>query len=191
MGPTLSDPIPELIIIFRCGSDPIRSKAGACTPSTGMYSILSDPIPEFVHPLPGWIRYYLIRYRGLHIILRCGSDPTRSDTGAYTFSPGMYPILSDPIPEPMHPLPTWIRPDPTRYRSLYILSRNGFDSIRSDTGVVVHYLPVRIRSYHGICRAAPSTIRKLQRWFPRCEHYLLRASEGLAPHLHLNPTTHH
>ena len=46
----------------------------------------------------------------------------------------MDPIISDPISELIPILPEWIRPDPIRYWSLYILFRNGPDPIRPDTG---------------------------------------------------------
>jgi hypothetical protein len=182
MDPTRSDPIPELThilpewtrpyptryrslhIIFRCGSDPIRSEAGAYTSSTGMYPIPSDPIPESVHPLPGWIRYYLIRYRSLYLILRSGSHPIRSDTRACTPSSGMDPTRSDPTSKLTHLLPKWTRPYLTRYRSLYLILRCGSDPIRSEAGActpstgmypilsdpmpkLIHPLPEWIRSY--------------------------------------------
>jgi hypothetical protein len=218
MDPTRSDPIPKLTdllpkwtrpyptryrslyIIFRCGSYPIRTEAGACASSTRLYPIRSDPMPKLIHPLPEWIRSYPIRYhslcpirpewirpdpipyRSLHIFFRKGPDPIRPDTGAYTLSSGADPILSEPKPELVPILPDCIRSDPIRCRSLYILSRNGSDPIRTDTTAyvpfvrngsdpirshteaytyssemdptlsdpipeLIHYLPVRIRSY--------------------------------------------
>jgi hypothetical protein len=186
MDPTRPDPIPKLThplpnwtrpyptryrsfyIIFRCGSDPIRSEAGAynllpeCIRSypircrslyilPGMDPILSDPIPKFMphssgmdptrpdpipkltHLLPKWTRPYPTRYRGLYIIFRCGSEPIRSEAGAYTCFTRMYPILSDPMPKLTQPLSEGTRSCPIRHRSLYTLSRNGSDPDRSDT----------------------------------------------------------
>jgi hypothetical protein len=46
----------------------------------------------------------------------------------------MDPILSDPIPKLLHPLPAWIRTYRIRHRSLYPFFWNGSDHIRSDTG---------------------------------------------------------
>jgi hypothetical protein len=134
MDPTRSAPIPELIhplpewtrphptryrglyIIFRCGTDHTRAHAGACTSSTGMNPIISGPVPELKHHF------------------QSGTDPIRSDTGAYTSPFRMGSILYHQIPELIPILPEWIRPDPIRYRSLYILFRNGPDLIRPDTG---------------------------------------------------------
>jgi hypothetical protein len=117
MDPTRSDPIPEHMhplpewtrscptryqssyLIFLCGTDPIRSDTGACTSSTGMNPILSGPVQELVHYLPVWNRSYPLRYRSLYTLFRNGPDPIRPDTGAYTLSSGVEPILSDPIPE--------------------------------------------------------------------------------------------
>jgi hypothetical protein len=76
----------------------------------------------------------------------------------------MYPILSDPMSKLMHPLSEWIRSYPNRYQSIYPFFRNGSDPIRSHTEAytssseldptlsdpipeLIHYLPVRIRSY--------------------------------------------
>jgi hypothetical protein len=173
MCPTLPDLIPELMhyltvwtrsyptrcwslyIIFRNGSDPIRSYTEAYTSSPGMDPVLSDHIPnndpakpsriqsypavsilipKLIHHVPAWIRSYPIRHRSLYAFFRNGSDPTRSDTEAYTSSPGMDPILSDPIPELIPLIPEWIRPDPIRYRSLSILYWDESESIRSGTG---------------------------------------------------------
>jgi hypothetical protein len=83
-----------------------------------MDPILSDPMPKLAPPLPRWIRPYAIRYRSLHILFRNGSDPIRPDTGAYTLSYDMEPILSDPIPKLVYHLPEWIRFYPIRYQSL-------------------------------------------------------------------------
>jgi hypothetical protein len=134
MDPILSDPIPKLIHplpawvrshpiryqslhpFVRNGSDPIRSDVGANTSSSGMCPTLPDPIPELMHYLTVWTRSYPTRYRSLYIIFRNGSDPIRSDTEAYTSSPGMDPVLSGPIPELIPLLPEWIRPDPITYR---------------------------------------------------------------------------
>ena len=123
----------SLYIIFRCGSDPIRSEAGAYTPSTGMYPILTDPMPELIHPLSEWIRSYPIRHQSLYPFFRNGSDPNRSHTEAYTSSSETGPTLSDPIPELIHYLPVRIRSYPIRCRSLYIFYRVVSDPIRSDT----------------------------------------------------------
>jgi hypothetical protein len=76
----------SLYIMFRHGSDPIRSDT------------------KLIPFLPEWIRPDPIRYRSLYIISRHGSDPIRSDTGAYTPDPGMDPARPDPIPELIHPL---------------------------------------------------------------------------------------
>jgi hypothetical protein len=132
-----------LYIIFRCGTDPIRSDTGAYTISTPTALILSDPIPELIHPFPEWIR---------------------SDTEDLAPSSGVDPILSDPIPKLIHPLPEWVRSFPVRYRSLYPFFRNGSDPIRSDTRAyasssgmdpilsdpipeLIPYIPVWNRSY--------------------------------------------
>jgi hypothetical protein len=182
VGPILSDPIPEFVhylpectrsytircrslsILSRNGSDPIRSDTRACTPSSGMDPTLSDPTSKLTHLLPKWARPYLTRYRSLYITLRCGSDPIRSEAGACTPSTGMYPILSDPMPKLIHPLPDWIRSYPIRDQSVYPFFRLGSDPIRSHTEAcrsssetgptlsdpipeLIHYLPVRIRSY--------------------------------------------
>jgi hypothetical protein len=114
-------------LIFLCGTDPIRSDTGACTSSTGMNPILSGPVQELVHYLPVWNRSYPLRYRSLYTLFRNGPDPIRPDTGAYTLSSGVEPILSDPIPEFVPYLPEGTRSVPIRYRSLYTLSRNGSD----------------------------------------------------------------
>jgi hypothetical protein len=161
-------------IILRCGPDPIRPDTGVCTLSSGMDPILSDQIPKLIHPLLEWIRSYPVRYQSLYPFFRNGSDPIRShteyrssqakpypvvssrihpDTEAYTSCSGMDPILSDPTPKLIPLLPEWIRPDPIRYRSLYILSRHGPDPIRSDTGA---YTP-----YSGMDPARPDPIPEL------------------------------
>jgi hypothetical protein len=76
----------------------------------------------------------------------------------------MDPVLSDPMPKLIHPLSEWIRSYPIRYQSLYPFFQNGSDPIRSHTGAyssssemdptlsdpipeLIHYLPVRVRSY--------------------------------------------
>jgi hypothetical protein len=102
----------SLFIIFRCVTDPIRSDTGAYTSSTPTALILSDPIPEIMHPFTEGIRSY---------------------TEDLATSAGMDPILSDPTPKLLHPLTAWIRSYPIRYRSLHPFFRNGSDSIRSDT----------------------------------------------------------
>jgi hypothetical protein len=192
--PILSDPIPEfahylpewirsypircrsLYILSRNGSDPIRSDTRAYTPSSRMDPTRSDPIPERIHLLPKWTRPYPTRYRSLYIIFRCGSDPIRSEAGAYTPSTGMYPILTDPMPELIHPLSEWIRSYPIRHQSLYPFFRNGSDPNRSHTEAytsssetgptlsdpipeLIHYLPVRIRSYTSEAGAYTSSTR--------------------------------
>jgi hypothetical protein len=91
--------------LCRNGSDPLRSDTEASTSSHGMDPILSDPIPELIPLLPEWIRPDPIRYRSLSILYRDESDHIRSGSGAYTLSCGVEPILSDPIPELIHPLP--------------------------------------------------------------------------------------
>jgi hypothetical protein len=91
--------------LFRNGSDPLRSDTEASTSSPGMYPTFSGPIPELIPLLPEWIRPDPIRYRSLHVLYRDDSDPIRSDTGAYTLLFGVEPILSDPTPELLHPLP--------------------------------------------------------------------------------------
>jgi hypothetical protein len=154
MNPTRTDPIPQLThllpkrarpyptlyrslhIILRCGSDPIRSEAGAYTPSAGLCPILSDPIPELIPPssgmnpnrtdpipqlthlLPKRARPYPTLYRSLYIIFRCGSDPIRSDAGADTSSTGLYPILSDPIPKLIHRIRVALSPIKSQRRSV-------------------------------------------------------------------------
>ncbi len=88
MNPARTDPIPQLThllpkrarpyptlyrslhIIFRCGSDPIRSDAEAYTPSSGLCPALSDPIPELIPLLPAWIRPNPITNRILHLFFR-------------------------------------------------------------------------------------------------------------------------
>jgi hypothetical protein len=121
--------------LFRSGSDPIRSDTEAYTSSPGMGPILSGPIPELIPLLPEWIRPDPIRYQSICILFRNGPDLVRPDTRAHTLYSCVEPILSDQIPELVHPLPKWTRPYPTRYRSLYTIFRCGTDPIRSDTGV--------------------------------------------------------
>jgi hypothetical protein len=102
MYPTRSVPIPELThhfpewtrpyptryrslyIMFRSGTDPIRSDNGACASHTGMNPIRTRQIPKLIHPLPEWIRSYPIRCRSSYIHYTSSSDPVRPDTGAYT-----------------------------------------------------------------------------------------------------------
>jgi hypothetical protein len=182
MYPILSDPMSKLMHplsewirsypnryqsiypFFRNGSDPIRSHTEAYTSSSELDPTLSDPIPELIHYLPVRIRSYPIRSLSLYTFYRNVSDSLRSDAEAYTSSPGMDPILSDPIPELLPLLPEWIRPDPIPYRSLHIFFRSGPDPIRPYTGAftlssgadpilsdpkpeLIHLLPECIRSY--------------------------------------------
>jgi hypothetical protein len=67
----------------------------------------------------------------------------------------MDPILSDPIPKLLHPLPAWIRSYPIRYWSLHPFFRNGSDPIRSDTvsvSVSVSvYVYVYVYVYVSVC----------------------------------------
>jgi hypothetical protein len=123
----------SLYPFFRNGSDPIRSHTEAYTSSSELDPTLSDPIPELIHYFPVRIRSYPIRGRSLYTFQRNVSDPIRSDAEAYTPSHGMNPILFVPMSEHIPLLPEWIRFDPLRYRSLYILFQNGPDSIRPDT----------------------------------------------------------
>jgi hypothetical protein len=131
MNPNLSDPVPELIhylsvwnrsypIPYRSLDIPYPKSSDPSRPDTGAYTSLSGINPT--------------RYRRFGNLFRNGSDPLRSDTEAYTSSPDMDPILSDPIPELIPLTPEWIRPDPIRYRSLYILYWDESDPIRSGTG---------------------------------------------------------
>jgi hypothetical protein len=124
----------SVCILPGSGSDPIRSYTGAHTPSSGMDPTRSDPVPGILHIIPEWFRCYPILCRSLYIISRRGSDPTRPDAEACTSSPGVDPIRSDPTPKLEPILPEWIRPDPSRYRSSYILFRDGPDHLRPDTG---------------------------------------------------------
>jgi hypothetical protein len=161
MNPNLSDPVPELIhylsvwnrsypIPYRSLDIPYPKSSDPSRPDTGAYTSLSGINPT--------------RYRRFGNLFRNGSDPLRSDTEAYTSSPDMDPILSDPIPELIPLTPEWIRPDPIRYRSLYILYWDESDPIRSGTGActvsfgvepilsdttpeLLHPLPAWIRSY--------------------------------------------
>jgi hypothetical protein len=113
----------------------------------------TDPIPQLTHLLPKRARPYPTLYRSLYLIFRCGSDPIRSDAEACTPSAGLWPILSDPIPELIPLLPEWIRPDPIPYRSLHIFFRRGPDPIRpypilsGPMPKLIHPLPEWIRSY--------------------------------------------
>jgi hypothetical protein len=136
----------RLHISFRNGSDSIPPDTGVYTLLYSMEPIISDPIPKLLHPLPEWIRSYPIRYRSVSPFFRNGSDPMRSDTGAYTPSSGMDPTLPGPIPELIHYLPMWNRSHPIRYPSLCISFRNGPDPIRPDTELIF-YVPEWIRSY--------------------------------------------
>jgi hypothetical protein len=85
-------------------SSRIHTDTEAYTSCSGMDPILSDPTPKLIPLLPEWIRPDPIRYRSLYILSRHGSDPIRSDTGAYTPDTGMDPARPDPIPELIHPL---------------------------------------------------------------------------------------
>jgi hypothetical protein len=132
MDPIISDPIPKLMP-HSSEMDPSRS----------------DPIPKLTHLLPEWARPYPTRYLSLYIISRCGSDPIRSEAGAYTSVARMYPILSDPIPEFVHYLSEGTRSCPIRYRSFCTLFRKGSDPIRYYTGLQTPY------SGTGPTRSAP------------------------------------
>jgi hypothetical protein len=110
----LSDPIPEIMHPFTEG---IRSYTEDLATSAGMDPILSDPTPKLLHPLTAWIRSYPIRSRSLYPFFRNGSDPIRSDIGAYPSSTGMNPIISDPVPELIPYLAVSNRSYPIRYRS--------------------------------------------------------------------------
>jgi hypothetical protein len=122
----------SLYICCQNVSDPIRSDTGGCTLSFGRDPIMSDPIPKLLHPLPEGIRSYPILYRTSDPLFRNGSDPIRSDTGAYTSSFGIDPTLSDPLPELIHYLPVWSRSYLIRSLSLHTIFRNGSGPIRSD-----------------------------------------------------------
>jgi hypothetical protein len=145
MDQTISDIIPELIpflpewirpdtiryrslyILLRDGPDLIQPDTGAYALSSDVEPIPSDPIPKLVHPLPGWIRSYAIRYQSLHTFFRNGSHPIRSDTGAYTSFSGMDPTPFDQIPERIHYFTMWNRSHPIRYLGLWISFRIGPD----------------------------------------------------------------
>jgi hypothetical protein len=131
INPILSDPVPELVHYMSvCNrSYPIRHRS--------LYILLSNSPDPFRPNTGDYASLYgrdPILYRRFGNLFRNGSDPLRSDTEDSTSSHGMDPILSDPIPELLHPLPAWIRPDPTRYRSLSILYRDESDHIRSGSG---------------------------------------------------------
>jgi hypothetical protein len=143
---------------------------------------LSDPIPELIHYLPVRILSYPNRSRSLYLFYPTVSDPIRSDAEAYTSSPGMDPILSEPIPQLMshssgmvptrsdpipkltHILPKWTRPYPTRYRSLYIIFRCGSDPIRSEAG-----------AYTSFTRVSPIPSHLI----PEFVHYLRKGSDPI------------
>jgi hypothetical protein len=127
-----------------------------------MDPILSDPTPKLIHPLPTWIRSYPIRYRSLYPLLRNGSGPTRSDTGAYTSSTGMNPILSDPVPELVQYRSVWNRSYPIQHRSFYILCPNSSDPIRPDTGAYTSLYgrdPIRYRRFDNPFRNGSDPLR--------------------------------
>ncbi len=139
MNPILSDPVPELIhclsvwnrsypIRYRSLDIPYPKSSDPIRPDTGAYTSLSGMDPT--------------RYKRFGNPFQNGSDPLRSDTEASTSYLGMDPILSDPIPELIPLLPEWIRPDPSRYRSLYIIYRDEPDPIRSGTGACTLFLGV-------------------------------------------------
>ena len=133
-----------------------------------MDPILYDPIPELIPILPEWIRPDPIRYRSLYILFRKGPDHVRSDTGvfspdtgAHTLAPGVEPILSDPIPEFVHPLPEGTRSCPTRYRpfSLGGALRGSTEKSARGRGLYGEAL----RKVHG--RLKPRWIRKQKTMF--------------------------
>ena len=139
-----------------------RSDTEDLATSSGMEPILSDPIPKLRHPLPTWIRSYPTRCRSLHPFFRNGSDPIRSDTGAYTSSTGMNPILSDPAPELIQYLSAWNRSYPIRCRSLYILYPNSSDPIRLDTGAYTFPSgtdPLRYKRFDNLFRNGSDPLR--------------------------------
>jgi hypothetical protein len=105
----------------------------------------ADPIPELIHFIPEWTRPYPARYRSLYIILKFGTDPIRSDTGACGSSTGMNPILPDPVPEPTHYDSVCNRSFPIRYRSLFILYPTAL-ILSAPIPELRHPLPVWIRS---------------------------------------------
>jgi hypothetical protein len=111
---------------------------------------LSDPIPELIHYLTMWNRSHPIRYPRLCISFRNGPDLIRPDTEAYTPSPGMDPILSDPIPVRML-FPSGmesdpIRSDPIRYRTY--THPSGMYPTRSDPiPELIHPFPEWTRPY--------------------------------------------
>jgi hypothetical protein len=180
------------------GSGPIRSHTEAYTSSPGVDPVLFDPIPELIPLLPVWNRSIAIRYRSLYIIYRDESDPIRPGTGAYALSFSVEPILSDPIPKLIHPLPEWIRsypvrcrsldpllpewirPDPLRCRSLCILFRNVPDPIRPDTGA--HTLSYGVGKI--LSDPIPESVHYLPEWirsYPiryRSLHILSRNGSG-------------
>ena len=136
----------------------IRSYTEELATSSGMDPILSDPIPKLLHPPPACIRSYPIRYRSLYPFFRNGSDPIRSDIGAYPSSTGMNPILSDQVPELVHYLSVWNRSNPTQHRSLYVLYPNSSDPIRPDTGAYTSLYgmdPIRYRRFGNLSGMDP------------------------------------
>jgi hypothetical protein len=179
-SPSGMDPIYQtryrsLYIIIQHGTDPIRLDTEACTSFPGVDPARSDPMPKLEPILPEWIRPDPIRYRSSYILFRNGSDPVRSDTGAYTSFSGMDPTLSEPIPELIHYFrcgndhirsnirvcalasamdPTLSGPIP----SLYIIFRHGSDPVRSDARVYdcsfrdgsdpIRSYPIRCRSLY-------------------------------------------
>ena len=137
MDPILSDPIHEFMIVPAgmdpTRSDPIPSDTGAYTHPSGMDPTQPDPIPELIHPDPEWTRPYPTRCRSLYIIVRWGTDPIRSDTGACASYTGMNPIRKGQTQKLIHPLPEGIGAYPIRYRSLRIRYTSSSDPIRPDT----------------------------------------------------------
>ena len=135
MYPNLSDPMPKLIhpLPEWIRSYPIRYQS--FTPSSGMDPTRSDPIPKLTHLLPKRARPYPTLYRSFYLIFRCGFDPIRSEAGAYTYSTGVYPILSDAIPKLIHRIRSALSPIKSQRWS----SRLRCDSIESQRTLIDSY----------------------------------------------------
>jgi hypothetical protein len=83
-----------------------------------------------------------------------GKDPTRPVSGSHTSPSGMDPVRSDPIPDPISPLPGLIRPDPAPIPDLTQSLLNGSDPAPD----LIHCLPTCTRSFSAPPRpgSAPS-----------------------------------